>query len=304
MHLRADHRDRHDLFQGTGFVAGFVDAHAEGDGGDHDHPFLAQEFFLVLASHGSIQSGVIRQGIPALLFQPGCGLFHFLARQAIHDASVIGVLGFEEGLQLFARVVLECDAVTDVGAVKAGDELGRIFQRQPLDDLAARRRIRRGGEGDARHAVETFVQHRQRAVFGTEVVSPLRDTMRFVDGEQGDIIVLLQTLQLVQKSFRHQPFGRDIQQLQFAAHELPRYLPRLFRLQAGIQERGRHTELFERIHLVLHQCDQGRHDDADARTQQGRNLVAQRLAAAGWHQHQRIAAAYDMLDDSLLCTTK
>ena len=116
---------------------GLVDAHAEGDGGDHDDAFLAQEFLLVLAAHSGIQSGVIRQGIPALLLEPCGGLFHFLARQAIHDARIVGMLGFEEGLQLLARIVLERDAVADVGAVEAGDELLRLFQRQAFDDLAA-----------------------------------------------------------------------------------------------------------------------------------------------------------------------
>ena len=32
-------------------------------------------------------------------------------------------------------------------------------------------------------------------------------------------------------------------------------------------------------------------------SQQGRQLVAERLAAAGGHQHQRVAAGHDLLDD-------
>ena len=38
--------------------------------------------------------------------------------------------------------------------------------------------------------------------------------------------------------------------------------------------------------------------------QQGRDLVAQRLAAAGWHQHERIAARAQMLDHFALRATK
>ena len=96
------------------------------------------------------------------------------------------MFGFEKRLQLFAGVVFERDAVADVGAVEAGHELPCIFQRQPLDDLAPRRRICRGGERDARHIGEAFVQYRQRTVFRAEIVSPLRDAMGFVDGKQGD----------------------------------------------------------------------------------------------------------------------
>src|SRR5690606_19851770 len=51
---------------------------------------------------------------------------------------------------------------------------------------------------------------------------------------------------------------------------------------------------------VLHERDEWRHDHRGTRPQQGRNLVAQRLAATGRHQDQRIAAAEDMLDDRLL----
>ena len=60
----------------------------------------------------------------------------------------------------------------------------------------------------------------------------------------------------------------------------------------------------QRRDLVLHQRDQRRHDDADAFAQQRRDLVAQRLAAAGRHQHQRVAAADDVLDDLGLLPAK
>ena len=200
---------------------GLVDAHAEGDGGDHDDAFFAQESFLVFVARGGIQSGVIGQRIPALLFEPRGGLIDLLARQAIHDACIVGVFGFEKGLQLLPRVVLLRDAVADVGTVEAGNELLCLFQRQSLDDLAPRRCIGCGGECDARHAGEAFVQHSQRAVLGAEIVTPLRDAVRFVDGEQGDIVFLLQSLQQVEETLRHQPFRRDIQQLQLAAQQLP-----------------------------------------------------------------------------------
>ena len=62
--------------------------------------------------------------------------------------------------------------------------------------------------------------------------------------------------------------------------------------------------MLERIHLILHQRDQRRHHDADTVAQQGRNLVAQRLAAAGRHQHQCIAARHNVLDDGLLRAAK
>ena len=45
---------------------------------------------------------------------------------------------------------------------------------------------------------------------------------------------------------------------------------------------------------------QRRNHDARTRAQQRGNLVAQRFAAAGRHQHQRISTRNDMFDDRLL----
>jgi len=53
----------------------------------------------------------------------------------------------------------------------------------------------------------------------------------------------------------------------------------------------------QRVDLVLHQRDQRGYHDADARPQQCRDLVTHRLAAAGRHQHDRVAARNNVLDD-------
>ena len=69
------------------------------------------------------------------------------------------------------------------------------------------------------------------------------------------------------------------------------------RIQRRVEERRAHAELAQRLHLVLHQRDQRRDHDRRALAQQRRQLVAQRLAAAGGHEHQRVAAAGDVRDD-------
>ncbi len=56
----------------------------------------------------------------------------------------------------------------------------------------------------------------------------------------------------------------------------------------------------QRVDLVLHERDERRDDDAGARPDHGRQLVAQRLAAAGGHEHERVAAGHEMVDDLLL----
>ena len=140
---------------------------------------------------------------------------------------------------------------------------------------------------------EALVQDRQLDVLGPEVVAPLRHAVRFVDGEQGD----LRRLEQLQAARRHQALGRDVDQVDLAGAHQPLDAHRLFERLGRVEEGGAHADFGQRVDLVLHQRDQRRDDHADAVAQQRRDLVAQRLAAAGRHQHQRVAAAGDVFDD-------
>ena len=84
---------------------GLVDAHAEGDGRDHDDAVLAQEAVLVAAAHAGVQPGVVGQRGEALVGQPGGGFLDLLARLAVDDAGVAVVLVAQEAQQL-ARAAL------------------------------------------------------------------------------------------------------------------------------------------------------------------------------------------------------
>jgi hypothetical protein len=151
----------------------------------------------------------------------------------------------------------------------------------------------RGGERDPRHVGEALVQHRQLPILRPEVVPPLRHAMGLVDGEQCRRAVP----QMREERVGEQPFRRHVDQVQLAGAHLSLDPGRLGAGDAGVQRRGAHAELPERRHLVLHQRDQRRHHDGDARPAQGRDLVAQRLAATGRHQHQRVTAGDQVADD-------
>ena len=95
--------------------------------------------------------------------------------------------------------------------------------------------------------------------------------------------------------------GRQVEQVQLAGEE-GRLDPRAAASRSCVELRkpARTPSGGQRVDLVLHQRDQRRDDHPDARPDQRRDLVAQRLAAAGRHQHQRVAAADDVVDDLLL----
>ena len=258
---------------------------------------------MVLSGAG-VQPGVIGQRRHALALQPGRRLLHLLAAAAVDDPGVALVLVADEAQQLGARVVALDDGVADVRTVEAADEQARVLQLQPLDDVGAGVVVGGGGQRDARHRGEALVQRAQAEVFLAEVVAPLADAVRLVDREQAQQATLVQRLHHRQEARRQQPLRCDVEQRQPPGQQVALDRRGLLRAQRGVQEGRRHADLVERADLVLHQRDQraDHHRDplAGAMAHDRRNLVAQTLAAAGGHQHQRVAAVDHLLDDVLL----
>jgi hypothetical protein len=274
-----------------------VDAHAEGDGGHHDDAVLVDEAGLVLLARGGIHAGVVRQRGETLGIEPGRHLVHLPARQAVDDTGLAGVALLDEAQQLFpGAAFVDAHVVADVGAVEAGDEMARVFQLQAPGDLLAGGLIRRGGEGDARHLGKALVQNGKLHVFRPEVVAPLGHAMGLVDGEQGGP----DASQNVQEAVRQQALRRHIEQVQLASQQVALHPARRIQGQGGIEDLGLDPELFQGRHLVLHEGDEGRNDDAGAGARQGGKLVAQGLAAAGGHEHQGVATVDEMTDDGFL----
>ena len=184
--------------------------------------------------------------------------------------------------------------------MEAGDEhLGRIHA-QRMQDVGAGARIGGGGQRDARHAGKAVRQTCQLAIFGAELVAPLRDAMRLVDREQRE----RQARQPIHRAVAQQPLGRDIQQIELLLDQVARDAARLGRIELGVQRAGRHANLPQRRDLVVHQRDQRRDDHGGAGPAQRRHLVADALAAAGRHQHQCVATGDDVVDHLFLLAAK
>ncbi len=172
----------------------------------------------------------------------------------------------------------------------------RVVHPQRGQDVRPGARIRRRGQRHARHAREILGQSGQHPVVGAELVAPLADAMRLVDGHQRDPL----PLQSRQGAAAEQPLRRDVDQVEPAGIQHPADLALFVRRLVGVHGRRRDAELAQGGHLVVHQRDQRRDDDGGAGAAQGGQLVADALAAAGRHQHQRVAAAQDVIDDRLL----
>ncbi len=168
----------------------FVDAHAEGDGGDHDQAVLAQEAGLVALAGLAVEARVVREGGDAVGHQEVRGFLDGGAGEAVDDPGVAGVLGAEQVEELLAGFFLRGDAVLDVRAVEARDELAALAQVEAREDFLARGVGRGGGEGDPRDLGPAFVQLGQGEVVGAEVVAPLGDAVRLVDREKSDVALV------------------------------------------------------------------------------------------------------------------
>ena len=108
-----------------------VNAHAKGDGRDHNQTFFTQKAVLVVLTRCLHQSCVVRQRSDPCIAQQLRNLFYPFARLAIHNAAVLSVgasvLALDKAQQLRRRIFLFDDGVADVGSVKAADELLGVF---------------------------------------------------------------------------------------------------------------------------------------------------------------------------------
>ncbi len=179
------------------------------------------------------------------------------------------------------------------GTVEARRDADRLAQPEARDDVV--RHLRRGGRGrgDDRPGAEPARGVGQAEVVGPEVVPPLRDAVRLVDDEQADP----RLPDPLQEAGRREPLRRHVEQPRAAGHRAVDSRAVGRRVLLGVDERhhaGRHA--LERLDLVLHQRDQRRHDQRQVGSHQRGQLVAERLARAGRHHDQHVAAGERRLD--------
>jgi hypothetical protein len=167
------------------------------------------------------------------------------------------------------------DRETQVGTVEARDHLAMVTQPQPVDDVCAHRRRRRGRQRD-RPRVGEAVDHESKAqVVRPELMSPRGDAVRLVHDEQGHVRLLQHGHDLVVR----QLLGGEEHVLRAAvAQRVPR-LPTLLGSLGRVQRHGGgRIALLQPLDLVVLQRDQRRHDDCRPVHQHGRDLVDGGLA--------------------------
>ena len=87
---------------------------------------------------------------------------------------------------MVARVCFKVDAILDVGPVKPNDKLLGITQREVFNNFLAGSGVGGCREGHSRNRREFFVQQIEREVVNSEIMAPLGDAMRLIDGKEAN----------------------------------------------------------------------------------------------------------------------
>ena len=276
---------------------GLVDPHAEGDGRHHHRPVLGEEALQPPVAFAGVHAGVVGDGVgPGLLQRLGHPLAAIAAAAVDHPglAAPFAHQGDHSRVCLRARAALLAHRrELEVRPREAVDQHLRPLQPQRANDVLARAGVGGGGDGDARHAGEDLGEAAEGAIVGAEIVAPLADAVGLVDRDEAE----RQLGQTVHHGAGRQALGRDVEQVQFPGSRRAPDGRAVVEGDAGVEPRRAHALLLQRLDLVGHQGDQRRDHQAKAGAQDGGNLVAHRLAAAGGQHRQHVAAGEDLRHD-------
>jgi len=115
----------------------------------------------------------------------------------------------------------------------------------------------------------------------------------FINGKKADF----QTFEQRLKTLRHQFFGADVEQFDISRQERILDIPSLFGGQSRVDKSRRDAVGAQPFHLVFHQRNKRTDDDGHAFERDGGDLLTNAFAAAGGHEHERVAFVIDGLND-------
>ncbi len=261
-----------------------VDPHAESHGGHDDVESLFGEGFLGAMPLLGRKPGVISRGLDAVAGEHGGRGLGVFTAQAV-DNHGLAPMARDDVQRLLGPIDLRQDAIHQIRAIESPDQDGRFAQGELGRDVGLHPRSGRRGKRMQAGLREPLPKHGQLPILGPKIVSPVTDAMGFVDREPPN----LEGRGRLQKPRGHQAFWRDEQQPVFACGQLCFNVAALVRRQAAVNASRRVAARLQPVDLILHQRDQRRNNDVGGAVQSRGNLITERLAAAGGHDHQRVA---------------
>ena len=279
-----------------------VDAHAESVGGNHHTDTVLSPIDLAVVLLGVGQSGVVIAGGDAVLLEESGDIDGLLAGASIDDGTSVGH-SLQDVEHLPCPVLGLAHHVDEVLALETHREDVLRTESEPLLNVIDDLRRGRGRERQHRHVVgrKQLPNPRYPKVGRTEIVAPLRDAMSLVHHNHAQ---LLHALELGDEEIGGEAFGRDVEEFVSAQDRIVEHPDDVVAHHSRIDRLSLDAPALELLHLVFHQRDEWRDDDAESFAHQCRHLETDALSTTRRHQRQRVTPTENALDDLALNATK
>ena len=186
--------------------------------------------------------------------------------------------------------------VTDVGAFEAHTEHAFFSKPKLFLNVVEHGGGGRRGEGEDGRAGQFGAEGAHLQVGGAEVEPPLRNAVRLVDRDETH----LHLVKFDQEYLRVDAFGREVEKLVLSQDDIVQFAENVVARHARVDGRGQDAPLTQVGHLVLHQGDEGRDDEARTLHHQGRHLKGDAFPTARGHQSHGVPSAQNALNDVAL----
>ena len=273
-----------------------VDAHAECIRRRHDGRTVVGEILLRLSSFLVFHSCMVSSCADAGTFQKVMDLIDCLSRRTVNDAAFLLVrLHVPEEQRFLVRIT--DDAEGQVRPVESGAEDFRMRKPQALlHILFDSRRRGRCERRDDRFLGKGIDEGLDLPVRRAEIMAPLGDAVRLIDDDHGN----RHLREAVSEVGRFQLFRCHVKDLDAAPVHVAQALDRFIIRHRAIHVRSQDALLRQRLHLILHEGNQGRDDDGPVRKHHGRYLKTDGFPGARRHDCQNILLLQDRGNDFLL----
>ena len=280
-----------------GANVGLVDAHAEGDGGYDDVELAGLELALDALTGGCFEAGVVGGSGEQLVELEG-EVVGCLAGWGVDDGGARCGNGQELRDEFCALRLGELDDFDgEIVAAKAVDVERGIGETKLRDDVLLDDRRGGGGERDDGRGAEEREIVAEGAVVGAEIVTPAGDAVGLVDGDQGGAT----TGKHLGESGNAEAFGGDEEEPEGAIKVCAAGFAGVVARKAGVDACDLEAFGGELGCLIVHEGDEGAHDEGGASASNGGKLVAEALTRAGRHDEEDVASlGHGTADDFLI----
>ena len=183
-----------------------IDSHTKSDCCDNHFNILFQKSILIGITSSRIHTCMIRTSLNTISLKDFCQLFHLLTTQTINNAWFFRVLFNKANNILIHIICLRTYFVIQVRTIKWRFKLRRTYHSQVLLNIHLHFRSSRRRQSNNRCFTDFIDNRTDATIFRTEVMSPFRDTMCFVNSIKRD----LHMFQKIYIFFFCQRFGSNI----------------------------------------------------------------------------------------------